>query len=251
MLAEPLMLHGLVPAARRARPRRANCCELVGLAPRFARRYPHEFSGGQRQRLAIARALAVEPKLIVCDEPVSALDVSIQAQVLNLLRDLQQRFGLAYIFISHDLAVVKHIADRVAVMYLGKIVETARPQDAVRRPAPSLHAARCCRPMPVPDPRAEREPHRCCRATCRARSTRRRAASSTPAAPMRSTAAASSAPPLLADGAGHADRLPPHWRNCRRPTLSCRTMAGSRRPWNDCWPRSAAARKRARRRPRG
>jgi oligopeptide/dipeptide ABC transporter ATP-binding protein len=124
MLAEPLLLHtDLSPAGRRERI--ADLLRTVGLRPAQAQRYPHEFSGGQRQRIAIARALAAEPSLIVCDEPVSALDVSIRSQILNLLRDLQQRLGLAYVFISHDLAVVKHIATRVAVMYLGRIVESA------------------------------------------------------------------------------------------------------------------------------
>src|SRR4051812_14503999 len=133
ILTEPLALHDLVPAARR-RERVEELLRLVGLEPRFARRYPHEFSGGQRQRIAIARALAVEPKLVICDEPVSALDVSIRSQILNLLRDLQDRLGLAYIFVSHDLAVVKHIADRVAVMNLGGIVESAASEAIFAEP---------------------------------------------------------------------------------------------------------------------
>lgn len=133
MLAEPLLLHtDLSPASRRERV--ADLLHVVGLKGEHAQRYPHEFSGGQRQRIAIARALAVEPKLIVCDEPVSALDVSIRSQILNLLKDLQQRLGLTYVFISHDLAVVKHIATRVAVMYLGRIVESAACDEIFAQP---------------------------------------------------------------------------------------------------------------------
>src|SRR3954468_8370243 len=154
ILTEPLALHDLVPAARR-RDRVAELLRLVGLEPRFARRYPHEFSGGPRPRIAIARALAVEPKLIICDEPVSALDVSIRSQILNLLRDLQLRLGLAYIFVSHDLAVVKHIADRVAVMNLGTIVETADAQALFSSPRHPYSRA-LLSAIPVPKPRAKR-----------------------------------------------------------------------------------------------
>jgi oligopeptide/dipeptide ABC transporter ATP-binding protein len=154
ILTEPLALHDLVPPAGR-RERVEELLRLVGLEPRFARRYPHEFSGGQRQRIAIARALAVEPKLIICDEPVSALDVSIRSQILNLLRDLQDRLGLAYIFVSHDLAVVKHIADRIAVMNLGGIVETADAQALFASPRHPYSRA-LLSAIPVPKPRATR-----------------------------------------------------------------------------------------------
>jgi peptide/nickel transport system ATP-binding protein/oligopeptide transport system ATP-binding protein len=154
ILSEPLALHDLVPSPRR-RERVEELLRLVGLEPRFARRYPHEFSGGQRQRIAIARALAVEPKLIICDEPVSALDVSIRSQILNLLRDLQDRLGLAYIFVSHDLAVVKHIADRVAVMNLGGIVETADARALFASPRHPYSRA-LLSAIPVPKPQAKR-----------------------------------------------------------------------------------------------
>ncbi len=133
ILAEPLVLHDLVPSARR-RERVEELLRLVGLEPRFARRYPHEFSGGQRQRIAIARALAVEPKLIICDEPVSALDVSIRSQILNLLVRLQDQLGLAYLFISHDLSVVRGMTDRILVMQAGQIIEEGPPDQIIDAP---------------------------------------------------------------------------------------------------------------------
>ena len=201
ILTEPLVLHDLVPAAQR-RERVAELLRLVGLEPRLARRYPHEFSGGQRQRIAIARALAVEPKLIICDEPVSALDVSIRSQILNLLRALQDRLGLAYIFVSHDLAVVKHIADHVAVMNLGQIVETAEADELFAAPRHPYSRA-LLSAIPLPQPHAKRakvllqgeipsalNPPAGCRFHTRC--------------PFVVERCRSEAPELIADGAGHA-----------------------------------------------
>ena len=155
ILAEPFAIHGLARGAERTRRIRA-LLESVGLTAAQAGRYPHEFSGGQRQRVAVARALALNPKLIVCDEPVSALDVSIQSQVINLLAQLQKELGLSYVFIAHGLAVVKHISDRIGVMYLGKLVEVAPSRALFARPAHPYTQALIAA-IPVPNPRARRD----------------------------------------------------------------------------------------------
>jgi oligopeptide transport system ATP-binding protein len=158
IIAEPLVIHGVM-GGQQLKDRVAQLLELVGMNPSFVRRYPHEFSGGQRQRIGIARALSLNPSFVVCDEPISSLDVSIQAQTINLLQDLQEQLGLTYLFIAHDLSMVKHISHRIAVMYLGKIVELTGKYTLFDNPlhpyTQSLISA-----VPIPDPKVERKRHR-------------------------------------------------------------------------------------------
>jgi oligopeptide transport system ATP-binding protein len=158
IVGEPLVIHGLAAAGERSE-RIAALLRMVGLSPDYANRFPHEFSGGQRQRIGIARALAVNPAFIICDEPISALDVSIQAQVVNLLENLQGKLGLTYLFIAHDLAMVKHISTRVAVMYLGKIVEIADGSELYGKPQHPYTQA-LLSALPVPDPLAKAQQER-------------------------------------------------------------------------------------------
>ena len=153
IIAEPLKVHNIITDPKARQERVLELMREVGLDIQHMNRYPHEFSGGQRQRINVARALALKPKIIVCDEPVSALDVSIQAQVLNLMQDLQQQMGLTYLFITHNLAVVKHLSDQIVVMYLGQLVEQAPPEELFRNPKHPYTKA-LLSAIPVPDPDA-------------------------------------------------------------------------------------------------
>jgi oligopeptide transport system ATP-binding protein len=159
IIGEPLEVHRVEKSKKKRQERVQELLRLVGLNPYFINRYPHEFSGGQRQRIGVARALALQPKFIICDEPISALDVSIQAQVVNLLEKLQDEFGLTYLFIAHDLSMVRYISDRTAVMYLGKIVELAEREELYSHPLHPYTQA-LLSAVPVPDPVVERTRHR-------------------------------------------------------------------------------------------
>ena len=203
IVGEPLDVHEVgTPAERKAAV--AELIELVGLKPDMAARYPHEFSGGQRQRIGIARALALKPSLIVCDEPVSALDVSIQAQIVNLFQDLQRRLGLSYLFIAHDLAVVRHISERIAVMYLGRIVETAPRAELYKNPLhPYTQALLAAVPIPSPAVEAARE-HRVVQGEVPSPMNPPRGCHFHPRCPAATARCAEVAPKLVELGAGRA-----------------------------------------------
>ena len=205
------------PASGRCRARVGELLTQVGLAPEDGDKYPHEFSGGQRQRISIARALSSNPEFLVCDEPTSALDVSVQAQILNLMKDLQQRLGLTYLFISHNLAVVAHIATRVGVMYLGRLVELADATTTVRAPAPSLHAHAARRHPGSGDDAAV--PARRSPARCPIRSPRHRAAPSIRAARTPTRAAGPSGPASRLWRPADRSRVTPWKRAGCRPSL--------------------------------
>ena len=211
IIGDPIELHGLARGAELKR-RVLELLERVGLQAEHYNRFPHEFSGGQRQRIGIARALALQPKLIIADEPVSALDVSVQAQIINLLEELQDEFGLSYLFVAHDLGVVRHVSDRVAVMYLGKIVETSA-SDALYRnplhPTPTRCCPRCPSPTRAGTPNASASRWK---VMCPARSTRRPDAGSTPAAHRPPTSAAPRSR---------------HWRSWRPATSRPATTRGT------------------------
>ncbi len=255
IVGEPLDIHEVGTKTER-HERVRDLLATVGLNPDFGERYPHEFSGGQRQRIGVARALALNPDLIVADEPISALDVSIQAQIINLLEKLQGQFGLTYLFIAHDLSVVRHISDRIAVMYLGRIVELAGSRDLNREPLHPYSVA-LLSAIPIPDPVVEARRRRIILtgATCRRPPRRRPAAASTPAAGCASGSATRSAarprtrscgrwPPATKSPATSPRRSPAPPSSSRPPVDPRAGAAAGSRPggWRQCHPRIARSR---------
>ncbi len=217
IVAMPMNVNNIEPPGG-VKKRVQELLEIVGLNPEHYNRYPHEFSGGQRQRIGIARALALRPKLIVADEPVSALDVSIQAQVINLLRDLQREFNLAFVFIAHDLAVVRHFCERIAVMYLGKIVEVGTAERDLRAAGAPVHPGAALGRTGRDQARRRRPAGSGWRATCPRRSTRRPAAASAPGAGRRRTSAPRSSHPCSGSSTARSRRATsPNWARSADP----------------------------------